>query len=63
MVRAISVLLIDGHEQDRQFYAQQLSLRSADYVIFESRTGQTGRYQSHETHCVIVELELGHERI
>ena len=60
MSDATSILLIDGHHTDRQYYAHRLQVSSPDYVIFEALTGQAGLdlYHSQSIDCVILELEL-----
>lgn len=60
MSNAKSVLLIDSHDEDRQYYAHSLSLRSPDYQIFEAADGRTGLrlYQACSIDCVVLELDL-----
>jgi DNA-binding NarL/FixJ family response regulator len=60
MSDAKSVLLIDGHDKDRQYYAHRLSVSSPDYQIFEAATGQSGLklYKACDIDCVILELHL-----
>ena len=60
MSDATSILLIDGHHTDRQYYAHRLQVSSSDYVIVEAQTGQTGLdlYHSQPIDCVILELGL-----
>jgi DNA-binding NarL/FixJ family response regulator len=57
---AKSILLIDDHDEDRQYYAHRLTLSSPDYKIFEAADGQTGLklYQSSSIDCVVLELDL-----
>ena len=57
---ATSILLIDGHHTDRQYYAHRMQVSSSDYVIVEVQTGQASldRYHSQSIDCVILELEL-----
>ena len=58
--RSKSILLIDGHDKERQYYAHRLKVSSPDYMIFEASTGQAGLalYSSQSIHCVILELGL-----
>jgi CheY-like chemotaxis protein len=55
-----SILLIDGNDRDRQYYAQQLRHRCPQLKIFEAANGQVGLglYKSHWMECVILELAL-----
>jgi len=55
-----SILLIDGHHEDRQYYAHRLTVSSPDYKIFEAADGRTGLkiYQSCSIDCVVLELDL-----
>jgi DNA-binding NarL/FixJ family response regulator len=54
------ILLIDGNDKDRLYYAHQLKLSSSGYTILEAATGQTGLelYKSQPVDCVILELSL-----
>lgn len=60
MSDAKSVLLIDGNDKDRQYYAQRLKTSSPDYMIFEATTAQDGLelYKAQSIDCVILELSL-----
>jgi DNA-binding NarL/FixJ family response regulator len=55
-----SVLLIDGMDLDRAFYAEELKSCSPDYHIVEATDGQSGlnRYRSQRIDCVVTELTL-----
>ena len=55
-----SVLLIDGNDTDRRFFADQLKRRSSDYKILEATDGEAGLtlYRSRRIDCVVVALEL-----
>jgi DNA-binding NarL/FixJ family response regulator len=55
-----TILLIDGHDKERQFYAKSLKALSPDYVILEAATAPSGLelYNSHSIDCVVIELEL-----
>jgi CheY-like chemotaxis protein len=55
-----TILFIDGHDKDRQLYAQSLKVLSPEYVILEAGTGPTGLelYNAHPIDCVVLELEL-----
>ena len=37
-----TLLFIDNHDDDRQYWAQRLRMSSPDYVIFEASTGKSG---------------------
>lgn len=56
----ISVLLIDGNDTDRRYFADQLKGRSPDYEILEATDGEIGLtlYRSRRIDCVVVALEL-----
>jgi len=55
-----SVLLIDGYNPDRAFFAEELRSRSPDYHIVEATDGQSGLdlYRSQRIDCVVTELTL-----
>jgi CheY-like chemotaxis protein len=55
-----SVLLIDGNDTDRRFFADQLNRRSPDYKILEATDGEAGLtiYRSRRIDCAVVAREL-----
>ena len=55
-----SVLLIDGNDTDRRYFANQLKRHSPDYKILEATDGEAGLtlYRSRRFDCVVVEREL-----
>jgi CheY-like chemotaxis protein len=55
-----SVLLIDGNDTDRRYFADQLKGRSPDYKILEATDGDAGLtlYRSRRIDCTVVALEL-----
>lgn len=57
---AITVLLIDAHKEDREYWAQRLLLTSPDYVVLEAETGAAGQVicRSQRIDCVVLELTL-----
>ena len=57
---AITVLLIDAHKEDREYWAQRLLLSSPDYVVLEAETGAAGQVicRSQRIDCVVLELTL-----
>jgi DNA-binding NarL/FixJ family response regulator len=57
---AITVLLIDAHKEDREYWAQRLLLSSPDYVVLEAGTGAAGQAicRSQRVDCVVLELTL-----
>ena len=57
---AITVLLIDAHKEDREYWAQRLLLSSPDYVVLEAGTGAAGQVicRSQRIDCVVLELTL-----
>lgn len=55
-----SVLLIDGFDADRRYFADQLKRCSLDYQIIEAADGQSGLevYRSRRIDCVVLEIAL-----
>ncbi len=55
-----SILLIDGNDTDRRYFAYQLKGRSPEYNILEATDGEAGLalYRSRRIDCVVVALEL-----
>jgi DNA-binding NarL/FixJ family response regulator len=55
-----NILLIDGIDQDREYYAKRLTVCSPDYRIFEAATAQTGLNFciAHVIDCVVLQLDL-----
>ena len=55
-----SVLFIDGHDIDRQYFAQRLKAACPDLHIYEAASGKTGLelYYANLIDCVILELGL-----
>src|SRR5206468_36452 len=55
-----TVLFIDGHKADRQYWVQRLKISSPDYVVLEADTGAAGLAicRSQVVDCVISELTL-----
>jgi DNA-binding NarL/FixJ family response regulator len=56
----IRLLFIDGHEDDRQYFASRLRVCSPEYRIEETGSGASGLalYQSRPFDCVVLELVL-----
>ena len=56
----MSVLLIDGSQNQRAYWGDQLKRCSADYEIVEAPDGQSGMevYRSRRIDCVVLELSL-----
>jgi DNA-binding NarL/FixJ family response regulator len=55
-----SILVIDGNEKDRQYYAQWLRFLCSNCLILEAANGRTGLAlsQSQAIDCVVLELGL-----
>jgi len=55
-----TVLLIDSHKEDRQYWKQRLDISSPDFVVLEADTGASGLAICHsqKIDCVIAELDL-----
>jgi DNA-binding NarL/FixJ family response regulator len=54
------ILLIDSHQEDREYWAQRLTLSSPDCMVLEAITGAAGLSIccSQRIDCVITELTL-----
>ena len=57
---ATRVLIIDGKDTDRQYYANRLRKYSPDYLVIEANDAETGLalYGSRAIDCVLLELDL-----
>ena len=55
-----SVLLIDGFDSDRRYFADRLNRCSRAYQIVEAADGQSGlnAYRSRRIDCVVLEIDL-----
>ena len=55
-----TILFIDNHDDDRQYWVQRLKMSSPDYVILEASTGKSGLAicRSQRVECIISELTL-----
>ncbi|HJT22003.1 MAG TPA: response regulator [Nitrospira sp.] len=55
-----TLLLIDGDDYSRRYYADRLKLSSPGLVVLEAATGQSGLdvYRTHRIDCVVLELAL-----
>ena len=55
-----TILFIDHHDDDRQYWVQRLRMSSPDYVILEASTGKSGITicRSQRVECIISELTL-----
>ena len=55
-----TLLFIDNHDDDRQYWVQRLRMSSPDYVILEASTGKSGLAicRSQRVECIISELTL-----
>jgi DNA-binding NarL/FixJ family response regulator len=57
---AITVLLIDPHKEDREYWAHRIGMASPEYVVLEADTGAAAlaicRWQ--RVDCVLVEVDL-----
>ncbi len=56
----ISVLFIDSHDTDRNYYADRLKQSSSEYVIYQAATGEAGLHvcDAQPIDCVVLELDL-----
>ena len=55
-----TILLIDHHDDDRQYWVDRLRMSSPDYVILEASTGKAGLAicRSQRVECIVSELAL-----
>jgi DNA-binding NarL/FixJ family response regulator len=60
MSDAISILLIDGNDQDREYYVQRLQACSSKYEVVQAASGRTGldHCARQPIDCVVVEIDL-----
>jgi DNA-binding NarL/FixJ family response regulator len=56
----ISVLFIDSHDIDRNYYGDRLKIYSSDYVVFQAANGQAGisLCETVVIDCVVLEIDL-----
>ena len=57
---SITILLIDSHGEDRQYWLQRLNISSQAYRVLEAETGAAGLDICRTQHvdCVVTELAL-----
>jgi CheY-like chemotaxis protein len=62
---SMSVLLIDGFDADRRYFADQLKRCSVDYQIIEAADGQSGLevYRSRRIDGVVLGLMLPTDQV
>jgi DNA-binding NarL/FixJ family response regulator len=55
-----TILFIDHHDDDRQYWVQRLRMSSPEYVILEASTGKSGITicRSQRIECIVSELTL-----
>ena len=55
-----TVLVIDGDDEDRQYYVHLLKKSPEKYVVLEAKDGHSGLelYRSHPIDCVILADDL-----
>ena len=55
-----TILIIDPHKADREYWTQRLNMSSPDYVVLEAETGKAGLLicRQHRVDCVLVETSL-----
>jgi DNA-binding NarL/FixJ family response regulator len=60
MSDAVAILLIDGRDVDREYYAQGLQASSANYDIVQAASGRSGLSlcARQPIDCVVLELDL-----
>jgi CheY-like chemotaxis protein len=54
------ILIIDGYDDDRQYWVHQLKVSSHEYAILEAKNGAEGLAlcKSKQVDCVILEMNL-----
>ena len=57
---ATTVLLIDPHKEDREYWAERLTISSKDYLVLQADTGAQGFAicRSQRVDCIVTELTL-----
>ena len=60
MLDARAILFIDGHDTDRNYYADRLKLSFPEFVVYQAASGKAGLdlYKSQSIDCVVLELAL-----
>lgn len=55
-----TILIIDGYDDHRKFFAHRLQVCSPEYAVIEAKDGQAGLalYKSQRIDCVVLELDL-----
>jgi DNA-binding NarL/FixJ family response regulator len=55
-----TLLLIDGDDMDRSYYAHRLKICSPEYVVLEAKDGESALelYRSQRVDCIVTEFEL-----
>jgi DNA-binding NarL/FixJ family response regulator len=55
-----TVLLIDGHDEDRWYWVDRLNLWAPEYVVLQAHNGSSGLAlcRSRPIDCVVVEIDL-----
>ena len=55
-----NVLIIDGHDKERRFYARRLSDCAPQHTIVEAENGRSGLdiFRSSRIDCVVLDLDL-----
>ena len=55
-----TVLFIDPHKEDREYWTQHLNISSPEYFVLEAETGKAGLLicRLQRVDCVLVELSL-----
>ena len=58
--RATTILLIDGNDHDRTYYADRLKFSIPDCVVLEAKSGKSGLevYRSRRVDCIVHEVYL-----
>jgi DNA-binding NarL/FixJ family response regulator len=54
------ILLIDGNQEDREYYAPRIQESFPGYIVIQAETGLAGLtfFEQHSVDCVILELDL-----
>ena len=55
-----AILVIDGHDEDREYWVDRLNLWACEYIVLQAHNGATGLAlcQSRQIDCVVVDIDL-----
>jgi DNA-binding response OmpR family regulator len=55
-----TILLIDGHDEDREYWVDRLNLWASEYIVLQAHNGSSGLAlcRLRQIDCVVVEIDL-----